>query len=261
MDAFAAHGTMSRQALDSERVRNGLSDILLGPARLYEALRAQSAAKGDIGVGGILELDRLIARSEQLEAELFGLFDPSEFPGDDKSSAVLAMCNLSLEHANALRALLRVALPTSAMAMLRLQYEALVRVIWVLYVAPDSMLAKLVAPLTPESAHAASNSLPTFSTMLKEIEKHGPPAVHRHLSEFKDYSWRPLNSFVHSGIHAVSRQRDGYAVGHLEQAVRQSNNLVHMSAMALAIHLESADLTRSVAARHRDYADCLQLDA
>jgi type I restriction enzyme R subunit len=41
MDAFAAHGTMSKQALDSERVRNGLKDILLGPAQLYEALRAR----------------------------------------------------------------------------------------------------------------------------------------------------------------------------------------------------------------------------
>ncbi|ODT98499.1 MAG: type I restriction endonuclease subunit R [Rhodospirillales bacterium SCN 65-16] len=42
MDAFAAHGTMSKQALDSEKVRNGLKDILLGPAQLYEALRSQS---------------------------------------------------------------------------------------------------------------------------------------------------------------------------------------------------------------------------
>jgi type I restriction enzyme R subunit len=44
MDAFAAHGTMSKQALDSEKVRAGLKDILLGPAQLYEALRAQSDA-------------------------------------------------------------------------------------------------------------------------------------------------------------------------------------------------------------------------
>ena len=41
MDAFAAHTTMSKQALDSERVRGGLKDILLGPAQLYEALREQ----------------------------------------------------------------------------------------------------------------------------------------------------------------------------------------------------------------------------
>jgi type I restriction enzyme R subunit len=42
MDALTAHNTMSRQALDSEKVRSGLRDILLGPAKLYESLRAIS---------------------------------------------------------------------------------------------------------------------------------------------------------------------------------------------------------------------------
>ena len=41
MDALAAHGTMSKQALDSERVRDGLKDVLLGPAQLYESLRGR----------------------------------------------------------------------------------------------------------------------------------------------------------------------------------------------------------------------------
>jgi len=44
MDAFAAHSTMSKQALDSERVRDGLRDILLGPSQLYEALREKAEA-------------------------------------------------------------------------------------------------------------------------------------------------------------------------------------------------------------------------
>ena len=42
MDAFAAHSTMSKQALDSEKVRNGMQEILLGPAQLYEKLRERS---------------------------------------------------------------------------------------------------------------------------------------------------------------------------------------------------------------------------
>ena len=42
IDAFAAHQTMSKQALGSEEVRHGLKQILLGPAQLYEALRARS---------------------------------------------------------------------------------------------------------------------------------------------------------------------------------------------------------------------------
>ena len=47
MDALAAHTAMSKQALESERVRSGLRDILLGPAQLYESLRERAeAAKG-----------------------------------------------------------------------------------------------------------------------------------------------------------------------------------------------------------------------
>jgi len=39
IDALDAHTTMSKQALDSQAVRDGLKEILLGPSRLYEALR------------------------------------------------------------------------------------------------------------------------------------------------------------------------------------------------------------------------------
>jgi len=42
MDALEAHTTMSNQALSSERVREGLKDVLLGPGQLYEALRERS---------------------------------------------------------------------------------------------------------------------------------------------------------------------------------------------------------------------------
>jgi type I restriction enzyme R subunit len=46
MDALDAHTSMSTQALDSQRVRDGLKDTLLGPAQLYEALRARSTNIG-----------------------------------------------------------------------------------------------------------------------------------------------------------------------------------------------------------------------
>lgn len=41
MAAMEAHGSMSRQALNSDDVRRGLKDVLLGPGRLYEALRSK----------------------------------------------------------------------------------------------------------------------------------------------------------------------------------------------------------------------------
>ncbi len=42
MDALDAHTTMSSQALNSQKIQEGLKDTLLGPAQLYEALRARS---------------------------------------------------------------------------------------------------------------------------------------------------------------------------------------------------------------------------
>ena len=44
IDAFAAHSTMSKQALDSEQVHSGLRNILLGSAQLYEALRERESS-------------------------------------------------------------------------------------------------------------------------------------------------------------------------------------------------------------------------
>ncbi|MBB4199193.1 type I restriction endonuclease subunit R [Rhodoblastus sphagnicola] len=51
IDALAAHTEMSKQALSSEKVKAGLRDILLGPAGLWEALRARGGATVDGGVG------------------------------------------------------------------------------------------------------------------------------------------------------------------------------------------------------------------
>lgn len=41
IEAFHSHISMNSQALASERVQEGYKDIQLGPAQLYEALRAK----------------------------------------------------------------------------------------------------------------------------------------------------------------------------------------------------------------------------
>jgi len=206
------------------------------------------------------ELDRVLSRSEEFQDELFHFLQSSPFANNNKSTAILTMIDIASEHSVALRELTRNRLLTSAMAMLRLQYEAVVKAIWLLYAASDSAIEKLVAPLTAESEQIANNRLPSFSDMMKEIERKGGPGVYRHLSQFRDYSWRPLNSFVHSGIHAVNRNKEGYPVALLYSAIRQSNNLTHMSAITLAYLLENDDFAISVTLIGKKHADCLQLE-
>jgi len=45
MDALGAHQTMSKQAMESEQVRDGLTDLLLGPIDLWGALRERAGVK------------------------------------------------------------------------------------------------------------------------------------------------------------------------------------------------------------------------
>ncbi|HEX7853740.1 MAG TPA: hypothetical protein VF503_08610 [Sphingobium sp.] len=42
IEAFEAHSSLSKQALDSQKVRDGLKEVLLGPAQLYQYLRNRS---------------------------------------------------------------------------------------------------------------------------------------------------------------------------------------------------------------------------
>ncbi|MEH2481922.1 type I restriction enzyme R subunit [Nitrobacteraceae bacterium AZCC 2146] len=46
MDALVAHTAMSKQAIDSPKVREGLKDVLLGPGQLYEALKNKAGGQG-----------------------------------------------------------------------------------------------------------------------------------------------------------------------------------------------------------------------
>ncbi|TVK99201.1 hypothetical protein AYI83_04855 [Shewanella algae] len=55
---------------------------------------------------------------------------------------------------------------TSALGLLRLQYEALVRAHWLVFAASDTQVEKLLAELTHESAKAG-NSIPMVEEMWK----------------------------------------------------------------------------------------------
>jgi type I restriction enzyme R subunit len=46
MDASAAHTVMSKPALESQKVRDGLKDVLLGFGQLYEVLRTKGSSLG-----------------------------------------------------------------------------------------------------------------------------------------------------------------------------------------------------------------------
>jgi len=169
-------------------------------------------------------MDDFLNRSDELHVEILGLFDGvPAYPGIRHEVALVA-CGMALEHALSLRLLVRAECYTSALSMMRLQYEALTRSVWLLYAATDLQVETLASPLTLDAEHAAKK-MPMFAAMLDQIVKTAPDQASRMLLNFKETNYHAMNSFVHSGIHPLRRHAEGYPVKLVQDVLRNSNGL------------------------------------
>lgn len=161
-----------------------------------------------------------------------------------------------MEHAESAKLLIVSGNFTSAVGLLRLQYEALVRAMWLLYAASDVAVKKLASELTDEKARKAEN-IPMLSEMLNKLEGKAPNEPLSMLLEFKQYSWKPLSSFIHGGIHAISRHSKGYPAPLLDQALRASNGVSLMVGMLLVILSGDPAQSGKISKLQLEFGDCL----
>lgn len=183
-------------------------------------------------------LARALARADALDESLMRAIDAAHFRAYDDSARIAASvsaASVALEHGRALRVLVADGLPTAALSLMRLQHESLTRALWLLYAADDTAISKLTTPLSKEAEKAAAK-LPMLADMLKQLGTQ-PTAAQAlaGLLAFKDNNAAALNSYVHGGIHALQRQAQGYPVSLIVGALRNSNGLMLMTAMMLAI--------------------------
>lgn len=205
-------------------------------------------------------LERMLARSDQLHERLLLLFGPANFDEGDRVEATVGMCSVAMEHALSLRTLMAMGLPISAVSLMRLQFEAVVRSMWLQYAAKESELAKMASTLDAESEQLAGN-LPSLQGMMDALQRkvgsNLPPAAYDMLARFRQTSWKALNSYVHSGLHPLRRNLEGFPVELALQLVRNSNGLLTMTGMMLAILTGDPDVVAPVAKIQPEFADCL----
>jgi hypothetical protein len=125
----------------------------------------------------------------------------------------------------------------------------------VLYVATDSQAELMIAELTEETAKQA-NKIPMLSQMLEAIEDKAPHAPVAQLKEFKHYSWRPLSSFVHGGIHAVNRHGRGFPLELVLMEVRHSNGLLGIAGSLLLVIAGVPPEAGKMAAIYAEFQEC-----
>jgi hypothetical protein len=166
------------------------------------------------------------------------------------------LCGVAMEHAESTIILINTGHFTSATGLLRLQYEALVRAMWLLYAASDEVAKKVAKGLSLDSVKK-SERIPMLSEMLSKLEGKAPSEAVGMLLEFKEYSWKPLSSYVHGGAHAIDRHSNGYPSSLLEQVLKASNAVSTMVAMLLVILSGDLEQRGKITKLQMDFSDCL----
>lgn len=208
------------------------------------------------------DFEQLLARSHQFSETLVSYLESADgFADGPRAEAAAAAAELSFEHGHAMRVLLEVGTPNSAAVLLRSQYEALLRAAWLMYAASEPQLEKLSTTLTIESGTKAKNTKGA-EDMLKELEAllSATPTLRglvQPLREIRDVSWAAMNSFVHGGLHPLTRTRDGFPLKLAADLVKNSNGMLHMAARLLARLTPSADVVASVETAFEEFAGCL----
>lgn len=209
-------------------------------------------------------MQELLSRSNAFVAHLEGLFDEAGFALETqprRAMLSLIAANISLEHAGACRLIIAAGKPTSATALVRLQFEALLRSVWIIFMAKEDQLEKLATPLSTASQQAAKN-MAGIAEILKKLETSSVPAeLSRILNAFYQASAPALNSFVHGGIHPLQRSAAGFPVELGRQVIKQSNMLMHTTYRLRAQVMGSIELMKKTTDVCRRYADCLSIDA
>ncbi|MFT6910195.1 MAG: hypothetical protein ACJAS1_006923 [Oleiphilaceae bacterium] len=200
-------------------------------------------------------MDELLEKSEALNSEFSKVFDYGPINDDKRVTASWIMCLVALEHASSLRQLVMCGNYTSVICIIRSQFEALTRAIWLFYAASDERIDKTLSTLNELSQNA--DQKPSNAEMIKALDGKAPPQAVSMISEFRDVQWGPLNSYIHGGIHALQRHATGYPEVLIEQIIKSSNELLAMTTMMAAILTGNVLITKDIAAIQRRHADCL----
>jgi hypothetical protein len=167
---------------------------------------------------------------------------------------------LSLEHAISAMVLFEQGLFSSAIALTRPQFESLVRGIWLLHTASENWVTKLSEPLTMESAKRA-NEGEGLAEMLKQLEANpnAPVGIVAQLREYKEVTWKAMNSYAHGGLHPLSRTMTGYPAQLIYDVIRNANAVVALTAQLLAILSGNPQNMAPVRQVHKDFVDILPI--
>lgn len=173
-------------------------------------------------------------------------------PANDRSRITLALCGIAFSHGHGVAAML-VGNPTVAMALVRLNYEALVRANWVLFGADEVWVETFAGTVVDNN----EPDFPRIGTMLDRIAEVPACRLATALSELKQRAWSAMNSYTHGGQRQVARYLGGYDDDMLEEVMRTVNALVWYGARTAFHAGEDEEVGRQLLGVYDAFQDCM----
>jgi hypothetical protein len=166
----------------------------------------------NFGKSGIITIDKLLEASEALNGEFNRVFEFGLYNDSPRVRASWIMCSVALEHSVGLRQLMVLGNYTTAIYVMRSQFEAVTRAMWLFYAASDDKISNTMAELSVLSQNA--DQKPNNSDMMKALEGKAPEKGMTMLRDFRDCQWKALNSYVYCGgcEYRISKQDSNYFV-------------------------------------------------
>lgn len=193
----------------------------------------------------VVPLEEMIEGSSKLYDDLGDLLGDLEIDAGHRVDLTLTLCSLALEHSTSILSLIALGNPSSALALVRVQFEVIVRASWIYFAATDERVKKCVTPLSPE-ALKEPDLFPSISDMLSHLEGKAPVPLVRALTEFKNAAWGAMNSWVHGNLRPMVGARNGYRQELLSQTIQNANGASMFCGLMIGQAAEDLDVSLGI---------------
>lgn len=180
------------------------------------------------------DLKSMLEQSWALDEDLSTLMAALPDPITSRQAIVRGMATTSHSHYHSQRVLMEKGTTPTVLALVRLHYESVVRSLWYAAGATDEWIDRMKLENSKENGEPVLR--PPIDAMLNRLAEIAPTHVSASLRILQDASWKPMNSFVHGGVHAIlTGLVDAYTLYHWIGVLKNANGLAVMNIQALLI--------------------------